>query len=371
MPRRANDLVRNEMIVPHTSPRDDPTARKKREQVTPSIRHIAKLAGTSVSSVSRVLNNSGYASPELRERVEAAIRTLNYTPSKGARMLRGAPSRMIGLMLPSIDVPFFGILAHAIEQELFGRGYQTLICSTAENMDHEARYISMLLSQRVDGVIVASAFGNTAHFEALREAHIPIVAIDRELAGIANDAVMADHQGGGRLMARHLIGLGHRAIGIVGAPAHSQPVQLRLQGIAMEMAESGLAPAAVSMAEEHSFAATYPLARELVASRPEVTAIIGTTDISAIAAIHAVQDRGFSVPRDYSVIGFDDLPEAAYVFPRLTTVAQPIRDVGAQAVRRLEALIEGQRTGHESGKDTVVKVPVTLIERDSTGPVRT
>ncbi|MFK0164375.1 LacI family DNA-binding transcriptional regulator [Rhizobium sp. NPDC090279] len=338
--------------------------------MTTSIRHIAKLAGTSVSSVSRVLNSSGYASPELRERVEAAIRTLNYTPSKGARMLRGAPSRMIGLILPSIDVPFFGILAHAIEQELFQRGYQTLICSTAENMDHEARYISMLLSQRVDGVIVASAFGSTRHFETLRDAHIPIVAIDRELPGIADDAVMADHEVGGRLMARHLIERGHRAIGIVGAPAHSQPVQLRLRGIAKEMAACGIAPVAISMAEEHSFAAAYPLAKELVASRPEVTGIIGTTDISAIAAIHAVQDHGFAVPRDYSVIGFDDLPEAAYVFPRLTTVAQPIRGVGEQAVRRLETLIEEPRADSESQKDTIVKLPVTLIERDSTGPAR-
>jgi len=318
-----------------------------------------------------VLNNSGYASPELRERVEAAIRTLNYTPSKGARMLRGAPSRMIGLMLPSIDVPFFGILAHAIEQDLFSRGYQTLICSTAENMDHEARYISMLLSQRVDGVIVASAFGNTEHFEALRDAHIPIVAIDRELPGITGDAVMADHEEGGRLMARHLIELGHRSIGIVGAPAHSQPVQLRLRGIVGEMAESGIAPTATTMTEEHSFAAIYPLAKKLVASMPEVTAIIGTSDISAFAAIHAVQDHGFSVPRDYSVIGFDDLPEAAYVFPRLTTVAQPIRGVGEQAVRRLETLIEQPQSDGEPPGGVIFKVPVTLIERDSTGPVRT
>jgi LacI family transcriptional regulator len=338
--------------------------------VTTSIRHIARLAGTSVSSVSRVLNNSGYASPELRERVEAAIRTLSYTPSKGARMLRGAPSRMIGLMLPSIDVPFFGILAHAIEQDLFSRGYQTLICSTAENIDHEARYISMLLSQRVDGVIVASAFGSTKHFETLRDAHIPIVAIDRDLPGIADDAVMADHEQGGRLMARHLIELGHRAIGIVGAPAHSQPVQLRLCGITAEMATSGIAPIAVTMAEEHSFTAAYPLAKALVASRPDMTAIIGTTDISAIAAIHAVQDRGFSVPQDYSVIGFDDLPEAAYVFPRLTTVAQPIRGVGEQAVRRLEALIEEQPADRKPAVGAIAKVPVNLIERDSTGPVR-
>lgn len=338
--------------------------------MTTSIRHIAKLAGTSVSSVSRVLNNSGYASPELRERVEAAIRTLNYTPSKDARMLRGAPSRMIGLMLPSIDVPFFGILAHAIEQELFHRDYQTLICSTAENMEHEARYISMLLSQRVDGVIVASAFGSIEHFEALRDANIPIVAIDRELNGIADDAIMADHEEGGRLMARHLIGLGHRLIAIVGAPSHSQPVQLRLRGITAEMALSGITPTAVTMAEEHSFAAAYHLGREILTSEPDITAIIGTSDISAIAVIHAIQDRGFSVPRDYSVIGFDDLPETAYVFPRLTTVAQPIREVGQLAAQRLEILIGDHQAGKKPIPSAVTRVPVTLIERDSTGLAR-
>jgi LacI family transcriptional regulator len=136
------------------------------------------------------------------------------------------------------------------------------------------------------------------------------------------------------------------------------------------MAKNGITPAAVTMAEEHSFAATYPLARDLLATRPDITAIIGTSDISAIAAIHAVLDRGFSVPNDYSVIGFDDLPEAAYVFPRLTTVAQPIRDVGQRAVQRLEALIAEQQTEHEPRQATVVKMPVTLIQRDSTGPVR-
>ncbi len=116
---------------------------------------------TSVSTVSRALNNSGYVSPDVRTRVEEAVRDLNYTPSKDARMLRGAPSRVIGLMLPAVDVPFFGMLAQAIEQALFQKDYQTLICCTSENLEHEARYVSMLLSQRVDGVIVAMRLGMT------------------------------------------------------------------------------------------------------------------------------------------------------------------------------------------------------------------
>lgn len=344
--------------------------RRKNGNVKASIKDIAALAGASVSSVSRVLNNSGYASPELRERVETAVRQLNFTPSKDARMMRGAQSRIIGLILPSIDVPFFGILAQAIERELFQQGYQTLICSTAENKEHEKRYISMLLSQRVDGVIVASAFGDVEHFSTLRNAQIPVLAIDRELTGISNDAVMTDHEAGGRLIARHLLDLGHRNIAIVGAPAHSQPIQLRLQGIKSEMAKSGLVPAVISLANEHTFDATYALAADAIARHTDLTAIVGTTDISAIAAIHAVQDKGYSIPSDYSVIGFDDLPEAAYVFPRLTTVAQPIREMGLEAAKRLEALIDARRSGEPLEDGGVTRLPVNLIERDSTGPAR-
>lgn len=336
--------------------------------MTISIRTIAQVAATSVSSVSRVLNNSGYVSPDVRQRVEAAIKDLNYAPSKGARMLRGEASRMIGLMLPSVEVPFFGILAGTIEREMFERGYQTLICSSAENEDHEARYVAMLRAQRVEGVIVASAYGGTAHLQPLVDSGTPIIAIDRELVGISDDVFMADHAEGGRLMARHIVGLGHRHIAVVGAPGHSQPIQLRLGGIRAVLHEKGYPPAFEAIGEDHSFAATYALANAILQQRPEVTAIIGTTDIAAVAAIHAVRDLGRAVPADCSVIGFDDLPEASYVLPRLTTVAQPIREVALEATRRLEELLVDRQRGLDRRPVSVVRLPVRLVERESTGP---
>ncbi|MCD2172430.1 LacI family DNA-binding transcriptional regulator [Rhizobium sp. C4] len=335
-----------------------------------SIKDIAARAGTSVSTVSRALNKSGYVSPDVRARVEEAVRDLNYTPSKDARMMRGAPSRVVGLMLPAVDVPFFGILAQAIEQALFQKGYQTLICCTSENLDHEMRYVSMLLSQRVDGVIVASAFGDDAHFEAFVEAGVPLVAIDRDLGRFADHVVTADHEAGGRLMVRHLAALGHRRIGVIGAPAHSQSIKVRLQSIRDEMVALGLEPAAVALGEEHTFAAAYDRARSIMEKDPDVTAIIGMTDIAAIAAIHAVHDCGRSVPGDISVIGFDDLPEAAYVIPSLTTVSQPIREIGEQAAQVIEAAISQRRGGEGETGDVVTRLPVRLVERQSTGPVR-
>lgn len=337
--------------------------------MTTSIRTIARIAETSVSSVSRVLNNSGYVSPDVRRRVETAIKDLNYAPSKGARMLRGEASRMIGLMLPSIDVPFFGILANTIERELFERGYQTLICSAAENEDHEARYVAMLRAQRVEGVIVASAHGGTAHLQSLVDSGIPIIAIDRELVGISDDVFMADHAEGGRIMARHLVALGHRHIAIIGAPGHSQPIQLRLGGVREVLQALEYPPALESIGEEHSFAATYDLAKAILATHPQVTAIIGTTDVAAIAAIHAARDSGRAVPTDCSVIGFDNLPEAGYVLPRLTTVAQPIREIALEATRRLEERLRDRQQGLDRRPPSWVRLPVHLVERESTGPV--
>ena len=335
-----------------------------------SIKDIAARAGTSVSTVSRALNKSGYVSPDVRARVEEAVRDLNYTPSKDARMLRGAPSRVVGLMLPAVDVPFFGILAQAIEQALFQKGYQTLICCTSENLEHEARYVSMLLSQRVDGVIVASAFGDDAHFEAFVEADVPLVAIDRDLGRFADHVVTADHEAGGRLMVQHLTALGHRRIAAIGAPAHSQSIQVRLQSIRSELAKAGLEPSAVALGEEHTFSAAYDMARAILEKDRAVTAIIGMTDVAAIAAIHAVHDCGLSTPGDVSVIGFDDLPEAAYVIPSLTTVSQPIREIGEHAARTIEAAIGQRRQPDGEKAEPVTRLPVRLVERQSTGPVR-
>ncbi|WP_054008250.1 LacI family DNA-binding transcriptional regulator [Cypionkella psychrotolerans] len=329
-----------------------------------SIRDIAKLAGASVTTVSRVINNSGYVSAATRARVEQAIAALAFTPNANARRMRSGNSLMVGVVLPALDVPFFGILAHVIEQELFRRGLQALICCTNESPDQEARYISMLLSQQVDGVLAASVLEDSTQYQRLVDAGIPIVAIDRALPGLAAVSVAADHLTGGRMMAEHLLGLGHRRFAVIGAPQHSPPVQARVQGATERLAEAGLA-AQVVLGSAHDFDACRELALGILGSsvdhRP--TAVIGTTDIAAIGAIHAAIGLGLVVPDDVSVIGFDDLPEARYVLPALTTVAQPFRQIGVQAVAQLAARIAGDVV-------ELAALPLRLVVRDTTAPPR-
>lgn len=328
-----------------------------------SIRDIAERAGTSMATVSRVINDSGYVSAATRARVQAAIDALAYTPNAGARRMRTGASRMVGVLLPALDVPFFGIMAHVIERELFRRGLQALICCTDESAAQEARYISMLLSQQVDGVLAASVMADIPQYQRLVDAGIPIVAIDRVLPGLAAVSVAADHHAGGRMMAEHLLGLGHRWFAVIGAPQHSPPVQARVQGALQRLAEAGLG-AQVVLGAAHDFDACRGLAvgilsQASVAKRP--TALIGTTDIAAIGAVHAAIGLGLSVPGDVSVIGFDDLPEARYVLPALTTVAQPLREIGVQAVAQLSALMAGDVAA-------VAALPLRLMLRDTTAP---
>jgi LacI family transcriptional regulator len=264
---------------------------------------------------------------------------------------------MVGVLLPALDVHFFGILAHTVEQALFARGYQAMICSTAESPEHEAAYVAAMLAQQVDGVILAAVTSDGAAVARLSAARVPIVAVDRALPG--TPAVAADHHAGGRMLARHLLDLGHRAIGVVGAPGHSAPVQERLAGIVAELASAGLAPMATRLGPDHSFEACRSLAADLL-SDGTPTALIGISDMAAIGALHAAVAHGLTVPDDLSVIGFDDLPAARYTIPQLTTVAQPIRQIGQAAVDILIALMRGDTPPPPPS------LPLTLITRGTT-----
>lgn len=332
------------------------------------IRDIARLSGTSIATVSRVLNNSGYVSAEMRARVEAAIRETGFQPNAGARQMRTQESRMIALVLPALDLHFFGILAHEVEQALSARGYTAMICSTAEDPAREAHYVSALLAQRVAGVLVVSVTQQSRAFLRLPEAGVPVVAIDRPLPDVTPHAVTADHRLGLRMAVEHLLALGHRDVAILGAPGHSWSIQERITGARAALAAAGMAPLCVTTGEVHTFEACRDLMEGAFAQGHRPTAILGTTDIAAIGAIHAARARGMRVPEDVSVTGFDDLPAARYVVPQLTTIAQPIRAIGRQAVAELLALIAGgDASSTLPGGETL---DLRLVLRGTTGPVR-
>lgn len=327
-----------------------------------TIKDIARRAGAGISTVSRVVNNSGYVGVETRKRIEEAILDLNYRPNAGARAMRSGHSNLIGILVPSIKVDFFARLAHRLEQALFALGYQTLICSTSENLKHETEYVAMLMAQQVDGVLVASVGGGGAAFSKLKEAGIPILALDRQLDDLGAKTVRADHFVGGQIAAEHLIDLGHKSISVVGAPEQSKPVQLRAAGAAAACTKTGLAPPMIYLGADHSVHGCAALGKPILEQIPRPTAIIATSDIAAIGILHAARVLGISIPDDLSVTGFDDTPMASYVFPPLTTVVHPIDQVAQEAITALLGMIHNPDTADQED----IVLPVSLSVRQST-----
>lgn len=330
-----------------------------------SIKDIARLSGASISTVSRVVNTSGYVSEATRARVEKAIADLGYRPNAGARMMRSGRSHLIGLLVPSIKVDFFGRLVHRLERGLFSKGYQSIICSTAEDANHEAEYVDMLSAQQVDGVLVASVGGAAAAFAKLKEAGVPIIALDRPIEGLGAMSVRSDHFGGGEIAANHLIDLGHRDIAVLGAPAQSLPVQLRASGAAQACVARGLDAPKITLGDDHTVQSCAELAHRVLSHARRPTAIVAISDIAAIGILHAARVLGIAIPQDLSVTGFDDSPLASYVFPPLTTVAQPIDLIAQEAIFALLGMIQSP----EATQAADIVVPLTLQPRQSTGPV--
>ncbi|AEF53133.1 LacI family DNA-binding transcriptional regulator [Marinomonas posidonica] len=327
-----------------------------------TIKDIARLSGAGASTVSRVINKSGYVSNTTRLRIEKAIIELGYTPNIGARTLRSGKSNLIGILVPSIKVDFFARLAHKLEQMLFAQGYQTMICSTAEDTKHEAKYIEMLLNQKVAGVMVASVGNESAAFTKLQNANIPVLALDRQLIGLDVPFVRADHFEGGRLAAEHLISLGHQSISIIGAPDQSEPVKLRTEGAIETCKKAGIKVPNTILGSKHSVWACESLANEALSFSPRPTAIIATSDIAAIGVLHAARELGINIPEDLSVTGFDDTPMASYVFPPITTIAQPIEEIAEVAIKTMISFIKKANIDINQK----IMLPVNLKIRKST-----
>ncbi len=333
-----------------------------------NIKQVARLAEVSVATVSRVINESGYVSPELRERVLAAMRELNYQPNAPARSLRRQETRTVGVLVPQLDHPFFSALSFAIEKTLSANDYYTFMCSAEESHAQESRYIKMMLRQRVDGIILVPTTHSKESVELALEQSIPIVIADRDLPDLALpvNRVLVDNFQGGYLGVQHLLQLGHRRIGLIGSPLHSEPIGKRIRGALKAFSEWGIEhnPALLITGDQQQFEMGYLGAKQLLQQMPRPTAIFALTDVMAIGVMHAAYEYGMVLPGDLSVVGFDDIPLASYVVPALTTIAQPIYVMGETAARILLRHMQDNNQPVET-----IKLEARLVVRNSTMPL--
>ena len=337
-----------------------------------TIDDVAARAGVSTATVSRVLSGISRGRPPTRERVLSAARDLDYRPSGVARSLKMRTTHTLGLLVTDIQNPFFPELVRAIEDRAHEHGYALLLGNGAEDPEREAAYLELLASQRVDGVLIAATSLPERHARWLMRATIPTVLVNCQIADGSLPAALSDNRNGGRLAAEHLLGLGHRAFGVISVSNGDPAGEERERGVSDALAAAGLDLEALSVAAGDSHVQGGEAAmQELLVDRPGLTAIVCYNDLMAIGALRALRAAGDRVPADVSVVGFDDIDLAAYAEPPLTTIAQDTTALGRWAVDRLLGSIRAAREGRADEPLRVVRVPVRLVVRASTGRAAT
>jgi LacI family transcriptional regulator len=337
------------------------------------MKDIGQAAGVSATTVSHVLNNTRPVKEETAARVRQAARELGYRPNSLARSLRRNESLTIGLIVPDIANPFFAEVSRGLEVASFQAGYTVIVGNAGGDPDHLRRYLNVLASKRVDGMVIAPGTMRPEVMGDLVDSDIPLVLVDNDAPGLDSDRVVADYPSGGRQVVDLLISLGHQRIACVAAPAVSRSTSpTRLHGYRAAMQEAGLDDPALCLLIDDlpgtppttEFEAGYRATAQLLTAEARPTAVFLTNDLMAIGALRAAADAGLSVPDDLSIVGFDDVEPSRFASPSLTTVAQPRLAMGQLAA---ELIID--RIQHRHREPARQVLDVSLVVRQSTGRV--
>ena len=356
-------------------------ANKKKSRNHVTLLDVAKASGFAVSTVSIVLNEaplSQNVAVSTRERIRAAAQTLGYYPDAFARSLRRNRSQMIGVIIYDLSDPYCISIIHGIEDHLQSLGYLPQLMDARSQRSLFDRYLQMALERRAEGIIVIASwvFDETALLADVKKNHVPIVVVGRDMTSRKISSVLVDNEAGGYLALQHLYELGHRKIAIIRGPEEmfdSQPRWAGLQRYASEV-KLELNPALVhqlpgQISPFSSYDNGIRLTEKLLEAKQDFSAVLAFDDLTALGVIHCLHQAGFHVPKDFSVIGFDDVFPAAVSLPAITTIRQSMSQMGETAARwMMEAL-----TAKEQGASLQVRsqaFPPSLIVRDSTASYR-
>lgn len=329
----------------------------------PTIKDVARRAGVSTATVSRVLNGVEVVSDDTRSRVEQAIAELGYRYNALARSLKKKSSGLIGHVIPSIAGPVSPILARAVEDEAGKEGYNVILCNSYDSPEKERANIDILLERRVDGIIFSSPM-LPEHLRMVRDRGVPLIIIERRVEISGFPFVDPNNREGAYEAVKYLIGLGHRRIGLILGLWNAILVEQRKQGYEDAMRDAGIPIDTDLIADgaytrESGFKAMQKLLQ--MASRP--TAVFACNDAMAIGAMQAATRAGLKVPGDISFMGFDDT-YAELAIPRLSTVHQPLYEIGALASKMLVAHIQDSPESYPMENI----MPCHLEIRESCGP---
>jgi DNA-binding LacI/PurR family transcriptional regulator len=348
----------------------DRPARKKNHL---TIVDIARKAGVAPMSVSRVINDTGYVSQQMREKVLKVVKELNYHPNALARGLKSQRTQVIGILLPDIVNPFSAVLVRGIQEVLLPKGYSLFISTSERSVAREQAALRALFEHRADGLIVATRETKETNdfLVRLAEPGLPMIVVGRQFNHPRVDHVTADHWKGAYEAVEHLISLGHRNIGFIGVSLVNGAGLRRFRGYLDALRDNNLAvngkmiigPDRITGPDYSTQDDGYEAMKRLLSQRKRPTAILARNDFTAMGAMFAIRDAGLRVPQDIAIVGFDNVPLSAYTTPPLTTVDQTITEQGREAARLMLERISGDRARERRA----ICLECHLIIRESSG----
>lgn len=333
--------------------------------MTVTIRDVARAAHVSQATAARALGGYGYVSAPARRQVEEAAVALGYVANNVARALASGVTSAIGLVVGDIENPFFAAVARGMSDIVEEGGHTLLLANSDEDLERERAAVEALRGRRVDGLVVVPISGTPSpHLRAAVAGGTPLVLLDRAVRGLGVDAVTVDNVAGARSAVEHLLECGHRRIGLVSDEPEIPSSAERISGYRDALVDAGIG------VDERLIAVTgpsreegYHAARALLDRPDRPTAIFTTNNFMTFGAMRALRELGLVVPRDLSIVGFDDLEWTTIVDPPLTVVAQPATELGQEAGRRILARIAGT-----ARRPQRVRLKTTLVVRGSCGP---
>jgi LacI family transcriptional regulator len=333
---------------------------KKSGKVT--IVEVAAEAGVSFGTVSRVINNDIHVKPETRQRVLETMRRLNFVANRQARILAGGKSNMVGVLVPDLGTEYIGEVVRGIDYELGLAGYDLMVYTTHRTADKEAEYVTSLARDTVEGLLLVLPRNPADYVEVLTQRKFPFVLIDHQGTGDDCPVVGATNWQGAYNATDYLIKLGHRRIGFITGSLDLGSAIDRLAGYKKALRTNHIEEDP-ELVYEGRFAQMdgYDGARKFLSLANPPTAIFASNDVMAMSAMDAVREQGLRVPEDIAIMGFDDIPQAAMLHPALTTVRQPLEQMGRVAAQLLVDMIrKPDLVGYR------IELPTELIIRSST-----
>lgn len=327
-----------------------------------TIKDVAKAAGVSTATVSKVLSNRNWGKPETRQKVQAAIEQLQYKPNALARQLRTQQTKTIIVIIPNLDNYLYHDIIYGIETEAQKESYQVLIADMKNQPSIEQYYLNAIQQHEVDGVISLSATIVQRLLKQIADKYPVVLALQR-VSDPDIPTVSIDNINAAEAITRHLIRIGHRKIAHITGNPELSVYKERMEGFLSALRKSGIEPdPGLICSGEAGMSGGYEQMDLLLSSGKECTAVVAAGDTMAIGAIHALRKRGLRVPQDCAVVGFDDIEVSSYFEPALTTIRQPRIQIGQAAFRKLLAQIK-----NEPVPNIREVLPYELIIRESCG----